>query len=120
LTATSGGSDGFVFKTVELILFQVVAGILASVEGQQLATDQTWKCTTSYFPNWMSTTFDDSLWPNAAIAGPNSAADIHGYQPLIDSTAKWIWTSNYVDPNIDSIVYCRGYLGKAVDRFVAM
>lgn len=93
---------------------------MASVEGQQLVTDERWKCTTRYIKNWMSRSLDDDSWPDAVIAGTNSAKDIHNVLPLIDSTAKWIWTSKHADPQIDPIVYCRGYLGKAVERIVAM
>ena len=120
MIATSSRSDGFVSKTSERISFQVVSGILASVEGKQLVTDKGWKCTTRYIANWMSRSFDDDSWSDAVIAGTNSATDIHNVLPLIDSTANWIWTSNHADPLIDPTAYCRGYIGKAVNRFVAM
>jgi len=93
---------------------QVVSGILASVDGKKLVTGLSWKCTTSSFANWMSTSFDDRSWPNAVIAGTNTAKDIHGNLPLIDSSATWIWTKNHVDPVIDHTVYCRGYLSKHI------
>ena len=101
--------------TSERILFQVVSGILASVEGKQLVTDKSWKCTTRYIQNWMSPSFDDDSWPNAVISGTNSATDIHNFLSVIDSTANWIWTSN--GPT-DKTVYCRGYLGKAVNSCI--
>jgi hypothetical protein len=99
-------------------VFQVVSGILASVEGKQLVTDKSWKCTTRYIQNWMSRSLDDDSWPSAVIAGTNSATDIHKVLPLIDSTANWIWTRNYANPLIDPTAYCRGYLGKAEDSFM--
>jgi hypothetical protein len=101
----------------ESMSLQVVAGILASVEGKQLVSDESWKCTTRYVPKWMSASLDDDSWPDAVISGTNSDLDIHKLQPLIDSTAKWIWTSKHADPQIDSTVYCRGYIGMTVDGF---
>jgi hypothetical protein len=95
--------------------FQVVAGILASVEGGQLVSDESWKCTTRFVPLWMSPSFDDDSWPDAVISGTNSDSDVHKRQSLIDSTAKWIWTSKHADPQIDPTVYCRGYLGMIAD-----
>jgi len=91
---------------------QVVSGILASVDGKKLVTGKSWKCTTDSIDGWMSTSFDDRSWPDAVIAGTNTASDIHGNLPMIDSSATWIWTKNYKEPTIDSTVYCRGYLGK--------
>jgi len=91
---------------------QVVSGILASVDGKKLVTGKSWKCTTSSIAGWMSTSFDDRSWPDAVIAGTNTASDIHGNLPMIDSSATWIWTENFAEPTIDNTVYCRGYLGK--------
>jgi hypothetical protein len=92
--------------------FQVVAGILASVDDDELVTDESWKCTTRFTVSWMSPSFDDNSWPAAAIAGTNSASDIHKVLADIDPKAKWIWTKNNAEPTIDSTVYCRGYLGE--------
>ena len=94
----------------------MVSGILASVEGNKLVTDKSWKCTTNYYAGWMATSFDDSTWPDAVIAGTNTQADIHKNLPAIDSSDVWIWTGNNKNPQIDSTVYCRGYLGKRRHR----
>jgi hypothetical protein len=60
----------------------------------------------------MSKSFDDSSWPAAVIAGTNTPSDIHKNLPQIDSSANWIWTSNFKDAKLDSPVFCRGYLGR--------
>jgi len=91
---------------------QVVSGILASVDGDKLVTGKSWKCTTVSVTGWFTKSFDDKSWPEAVIAGTNSATDIHKNLPQIHSSASWIWTSKNKDPTIDKTVYCRGYLGK--------
>ena len=40
-----------------------VAGMLASVTGNIPLTNSSWKCTKTFHTNWMSTTYDDSVWP---------------------------------------------------------
>jgi hypothetical protein len=85
---------------------------LASVDGDKLVTDKSWKCTTRSVPGWMSESFDDNSWPVAVIAGTNTDLDIHKNLPQIDKSASWIWTSNNKDPKIDKTAFCRGYLGR--------
>ena len=91
---------------------QVVSGILASVDGDKLVTGKSWKCTTRSVAGWMSESFDDNSWPEAVIAGSNTPSDIHGNLAQIHSSANWIWTSYFKEPQIDSTVFCRGYLGR--------
>jgi hypothetical protein len=91
---------------------QVVSGVLASVDGDKLVTGKSWKCTTQQVDGWTSTSFDDNSWPDAVIAGTNTASDIHGNLAQIHSSASWIWTNNFKDPKIDKTVFCRGYLGE--------
>jgi len=91
----------------------VVAGILASVDGDKLVTGKSWKCTTTQqVDGWTSSLFDDNSWPDAIISGTNTASDIHGNLPEVHSSANWIWTSNFKGDKIDGTVYCRGYLGE--------
>jgi hypothetical protein len=99
---------------------QVVSGILASVDGDKLVTDQSWKCTTQLVNGWTSVLFDDNSWSDAVIAGTNTASDIHGNLPQIHSSANWIWTNNHKDPTIDKTVYCRGYLREYQVQFIAL
>jgi hypothetical protein len=95
------------------LMNQVVAGILASVDGDKLVTGKSWRCTTTQqVDGWASTLFDDNSWPDAVISGTNTASDIHGNLPQVDSSASWIWTSNNKGDKIDGTVYCRGYLGQ--------
>jgi hypothetical protein len=92
---------------------QVVAGILASVDGDKLVTGKSWKCTTTQQADgWTSSLFNDNSWPDAVISGTNTASDIHGNLPEVHSSANWIWTSNFQGDKIDGTVYCRGYLGE--------
>lgn len=89
-----------------------MAGILASVDGKKLVTDESWKCTTRNIANWMSRSLKDDSWPAAVVSGTNSPTDIHSQLSQIDSSAKWIWVKNFKEPSIDSTVYCRGRLGE--------
>jgi len=92
---------------------QVVAGILASVDGDKLVTGKSWKCTTTQqVEGWTSSSFNDNSWPDAVISGTNTASDIHGILPQVHSSANWIWTSNFRGDKIDGTVYCRGHLGE--------
>ena len=94
-----------------------MAGILASVDGVKLVTDKSWKCTTTpQSAGWASSVFDDKSWPDAVIAGTNTASDIHGNLPQVHASASWIWTSNFRGIKIDGTVYCRGYLGEYLVR----
>jgi hypothetical protein len=95
-----------------------VSGILASVDGDKLVTGKSWKCTTRSVAGWMSESFDDSSWPDAVIAGTNTALDIHKNLPQIHESANWIWTSNNKDPNIDKTAFCRGYLGRFQVQYI--
>ena len=75
-------------------------GILGSTSNGML-TNETWKCSSHFYPGWNSPNFDDRNWPFAKVVGD------HGDHPwyIIDSiaeTAKWIWASENKD-----IVYCR-------------
>ena len=93
-----------------------MAGILASVDGDKLVTDKSWKCTTTpQSAGWASSSFDDNSWPFAVIAGTNTASDIHGNLRQVHASASWIWTSNFKGSKIDGTVYCRGYLGEFVE-----
>lgn len=95
------------------LMNQVVAGILASVDGEKLVTGKSWKCTTAeQVDGWTSSSFNDNSWPDAVISGTNTASDIHGNLPQVHSSANWIWTSNFKGDKIDGTVYCRGYLGE--------
>ena len=89
----------------------MIAGVLASVGDDYLVTDDSWKCTTGYYDDWMQTSFDDSSWPAAVIVQPNSPANpYHHLLSAVSTSASWIWTSNFISPNIDPVAYCRGYM----------
>ena len=73
-------------------------------------TNTSWKCTATYYTDWMKPTYNDSSWPAAVFVDSNSPSNpIHHRRPQISANATWIWTRNFLSP-IDSIVYCRGRL----------
>jgi hypothetical protein len=88
------------------------AGLLASVTGDTLLSDASWKVSTVAPVGWTSPDFDDSQWEQATELGR------HGMDPWkprnqISTNAKWIWTKTtyYSDTNAH-IVYFRVTLGK--------
>ena len=75
-------------------------GILGSTSNG-LLTNETWKCSSDFYPGWTSPDFDDRDWPLAKVLATN------GDRPWktidgIAKTAKWIWAKNY-----EHTVYCR-------------
>ena len=87
---------------------KAIAGMLASIGDDQFVTDQSWKCSATYYDNWMLPSYNDALWP-AAVANSLSST-VHGRQPEISGNAMWIWTKNFHGDSIDTPVYCRGRL----------
>ena len=71
-------------------------------------TDGSWKCS-SVKPSdqWISSTFDDSSWPNALATEGQGGKWPN--QPNIANNAKWIWAGNsYVyNGSTSNIAYCR-------------
>ena len=89
---------------------KVVAGMLASIGDDYFVTDRSWKCSATYYDNWMLPGYNDSSWPDAVIVLPNAPSNPHhGRRPEISSGASWIWTANF-RTSIDTPVYCRGRL----------
>lgn len=93
------------------------AGILASVTGDYLVTDASWKCSAQNFPGWYVLGFDDSSWSDAYVIGKNgdvtapSECSILTEIPSISPNASWIWTASMANaPAYDPLVFCRGYL----------
>jgi len=83
------------------------AGLLASVTGDSLLSDKTWKVSTTEVDGWTSPDFDDSQWQPVTEIGP------HGMNPwktrsMISPKATWIWsaTTYYADYNAH-VVYFR-------------
>lgn len=96
-------------KAERHFIVQVVAGLLASTSDGRLLTNSLWKCTTQpTATNWMSPTYNDSMWPAAVVAAPHSSSDIHRVIAGISTNASWIWTvNNGYGRGIDTSVYCR-------------
>jgi len=84
--------------------------MLASIGDDYFVTDRSWKCTVTYYDDWMQPTFNDASWPAAVFVQPNSPSNRWHHRRLeISAKAVWIWTRNFRYP-IDSDVYCRGRL----------
>ena len=75
-------------------------GILGSTSNG-LLTNETWKCSSDFYPGWTSPDFDDRDWPLAKVVANHE--DYPWYTiDGIAKTAKWIWANNY-----EHTVYCR-------------
>jgi len=100
----------------------VVAGILASVTGDRLLSNASWKCVNpgnNMFTNtpvreWFSPNYDDTMWPAASVILPNPNPRYHGLIAAISRNAKWIWTAAGIG---DSRVYCRGRMNAKQRKF---
>ena len=75
-------------------------GILGSTSNG-LLTNETWKCSSDFYPGWNSPDFDDLDWPFAREIADHGD-ETWGKIPGIAETAKWIWANNY-----EHTVYCR-------------
>lgn len=92
-------------------------GILASVTGDYLVSDASWKCSTENPPGWYSLGFDDSSWSDAYVIGRNGEVTTPNHCnilteiPSISSNASWIWTASIANaPKYDTTIFCRRYL----------
>ena len=95
----------------------VVAGMLASVTGDILLTNSSWKCTKIWYTNWMSTTYNDAAWPGAYVIGLNGVSP-WGVRPGISTNASWIYTRNWGKTTAaDSPVYCRRMMRELCSSF---
>ena len=70
------------------------SGILGSFSNGlvTIVTDASWKCSNCFHPGWNSRDFDDRNWP-AAVEVEKHGDSFLGNIAGIDSSAKWIWTS---------------------------
>ena len=76
-------------------------GILGSTSNGLLTNNETWKCSSDFYPGWTSPDFNDQDWPLAKVIANHvdeSWKKIDG----IAGTAKWIWANKY-----EHTVYCR-------------
>jgi hypothetical protein len=96
--------------------YNSVGGLLASINHDYLVSNSySWKCTSSYYTNWMSPDYADSHWSSASAYANNpdtysSNGRCCSTLSPISTNAKWIWTYRYRYPSLDSVVYCRGRL----------
>ena len=70
-----------------------------------LVSDSSWRCSRVYVPGWQKPDFDDSKWPNAALAFSDN-----NIYPEQSSNAQWIAAECGYTPGH---MYCRHGLGKA-------
>ena len=71
----------------------VAAGLLASVTGDYLLTDENWVVSDTLVDGWNKPEFDDSKWTKATTEG-NHGVQPWGTRPQISSNAKWIWNKD--------------------------
>ncbi|MCX7922523.1 MAG: hypothetical protein N3B21_11025 [Clostridia bacterium] len=69
----------------------------ATINGKRIATDNSWKVSTTMQDGWSTKWFNDSSWSNAtdygsALSAPTWAAGLSGFSS--DTPAHWIWSSN--------------------------
>lgn len=84
-------------------------GLIASITGDKLVSDNTWKFTTSVdSENWASPSYDDTKWKNARIKAVHGGAPWNITFNQISRKANWIWA----ETDTYRVVYFRVYLGK--------
>ena len=94
------------------------AGLVGSVTGDYLVTDESWVCSETAVDGWTSPDFDDSKWNKAVSQGFNDTV-VHwgaacGKRPLISDKAKWIWNRDTQRdaPTVKGVLYFRVHLGR--------
>lgn len=87
-------------------------GLIASVTGNRLFTDHTWKFTTSTpSKDWAAVSYDAKTWKNARVLAR------HGREPRnvkiehISDSAYWIWSDDEPVVNKETAVFFRTELG---------
>ena len=94
------------------------AGLVASVTGDSLVTDESWLCSDTLSNGWSNPYFDDSKWNKAVSQGVNDAAirpwGGWGKRPLISDKAKWIWNrdTNGNPASGTEVLYFRVHVGR--------
>lgn len=91
-------------------IYGTAGGLLASVNNDYFVTDKSWFCRADFIANWMMPPVADVYWPQAVETDTNPGFPHTTAVAGISPQAKWIWTAKYASPNIDSPVYCRGFL----------
>jgi hypothetical protein len=83
-------------------------GLLASITGDRLVSDGTWKVFVSTPSNdWTSVSYNDNQWTNARVKAANGGAPWNVKIDKISNNAKWIWSAS----DANTVVYFRIYLG---------
>ncbi|ESN97539.1 hypothetical protein HELRODRAFT_177970 [Helobdella robusta] len=76
-------------------------GLIASTADNFVLTNETWKCTKSYYVGWYKISYNDSLWPAAFLGSYHGNPSINA---PFSSTAKWIIESTDC---LNCSFYCR-------------
>lgn len=83
-------------------------GLLASITGDRLVTDATWKFVTSApADNWAAKSYNDVQWSKARVKASNGGAPWNVKFDKISDKASWIWA----DSDNYRVVYFRVQLG---------
>ncbi|ESN95496.1 hypothetical protein HELRODRAFT_179269 [Helobdella robusta] len=78
-------------------------GFIASTPDHYILTNNSWKCTTTYYADWYKTNYDASFWPDAhyGIAQAEAAES-----PPFPTTSAAMWITDPTDC-LKCIFYCR-------------
>lgn len=93
---------------------QILSGMIASSDRDDILSDDSWKCTNDFHPDWMALGFNDNDWPHAQVLCPNGFAH-WGYIDGISDNASWITAPDSLvcrDGDVPSVTYCRKTLGQ--------
>jgi hypothetical protein len=83
-------------------------GLLASITGDRILSDGSWKFTTSAASNdWATVSFNDAQWKNARVKAVHGGAPWNVTFQNISKRANWIWA----DTDAYRVVYFRVQLG---------
>lgn len=95
------------------------AGIIASVTGDFLVTDSSWRCSPNGEINWQDLGWPDDGWDPAFVMGsnfnvtsPTRCGDVLTGIPEISEDANWLWNSTILNDNGEyhQTIYCRAYI----------
>ncbi|ESO04902.1 hypothetical protein HELRODRAFT_171904 [Helobdella robusta] len=82
-------------------IYVVAVNLLVSSDDDFLLTNETWKCTKSYYDGWYKISYDDSFWSDAITVLHPENTDRTG---CLSPKAKWIIESSNCS---ECLFYCR-------------
>ena len=80
----------------------VLGGLIARTPDDYVLTNNTWKCTSSFYEGWYKIGYNDSLWPAGFVGSRNGKS-----WPQISSFQKAHWIIDESDQKSPYSFYCR-------------